>query len=114
MANAIVRRTAGYPCLTPGKEKCYDGRMSIATVTSKGQVTIPKEIRDALHIKQGDRLEFVVDDDGTVRMQPLKIDVRDLFGIVATDRKLSIDEMNEIIRRGWAGSAEPNHEGGER
>ena len=79
--------------------------MSIATVTSKGQVTIPKEVRDALHLKQGDRLEFVVDADGTVRIQPLKVDVRDLFGIVKSDRRLSIEDMNEIIRRGWAGHA---------
>ncbi len=76
--------------------------MPIATVTSKGQVTIPKEVRDALSIHQGDRLEFVVEDDGTVRMRLLNVDIRDLFGIVKTDKHLTIDEMNEVIRQGWA------------
>ena len=40
-----------------------------------------------------------------MRIQPLKVDVRDLFGIVKSDRRLSIEDMNEIIRRGWAGHA---------
>ena len=33
------------------------------------------------------------------------VDVRDLFGVVKSDRRLSIEDMNEIIRRGWAGQA---------
>ena len=45
--------------------------MAHSIVTSKGQTTIPGEIRKALHIKPGDRLEYVVvDDHATIRVQP--------------------------------------------
>ena len=37
-----------------------------ATLTSKGQTTIPKEIRDSLHMKEGDRMTFALLPDGTV------------------------------------------------
>jgi AbrB family looped-hinge helix DNA binding protein len=79
--------------------------MSIATVTSKGQVTIPKDVRDALGIKQGDRLEFVVQEDGSLRVRPLKVDIRDLFGILETDRHVTVEEMNEAIARRCADEA---------
>ncbi|SDX93806.1 MULTISPECIES: AbrB/MazE/SpoVT family DNA-binding domain-containing protein [Halopenitus] len=41
-----------------------------ATVTSKGQVTIPKRIRDALDIDAGTEVEFVLEEDGTIRVRP--------------------------------------------
>jgi AbrB family looped-hinge helix DNA binding protein len=41
-----------------------------ATVTSKGQVTIPKRIRDALDIDAGTEVEFVLEDDGTISVRP--------------------------------------------
>ena len=78
--------------------------MPIATVTSKGQVTIPKAVRDALEIGNGDRLEFVVQDDGSCRVRTLRVDIRDLFGVLKSDLHLTIDEMNEVIRQGWAGT----------
>jgi antitoxin PrlF len=46
--------------------------MTTATMTSKGQITVPKEVRDRLGIQQGDKIEFVVEDGKTVvrRAQP--------------------------------------------
>ncbi|MGZ0745981.1 AbrB/MazE/SpoVT family DNA-binding domain-containing protein [Haloparvum sp. AD34] len=41
-----------------------------ATVTSKGQVTIPKRIRDKLDLEAGTELEFVLEEDGTIRVRP--------------------------------------------
>ena len=83
--------------------------MSIATMTSKGQVTIPKNVREALRLKQGDRLEFVLLDDGTIRVRPLTVDIRDLFGILKTDRHVTVEEMNEVIAERWSrkGRREP-------
>jgi antitoxin PrlF len=40
-----------------------------ATLTSKGQTTIPKEIRDSLHMKEGDLITFTLLPDGTVLMR---------------------------------------------
>ena len=79
--------------------------MPIATLTSKGQVTIPKEVRDRLRLRAGDRVEFVVAEDGTVRVRPVRRDIRDLAGILHDPKRkpLTVEEMNRIIGKGWAG-----------
>ena len=82
--------------------------MPSATVTSKGQLTLPKAIRDLLRLGAGDRVDFIVKDDGTVVLRPATVDVRELKGLL--HRKgltpLSVEEMTAIIRRqGQAGRA---------
>jgi len=49
-------------------------------ITSKGQTTIPKEIRDYLHIQPGDRVDFVVAEDGRVSLEPTTLDIKELEG----------------------------------
>lgn len=73
--------------------------MPSATVTSKGQVTIPKEVRDHLGLQSGDRLSFTVQDDGTVVVKPLTRDVRELGGLLhrPPKRPVSIRQMDEGI-----------------
>ena len=78
--------------------------MSTATMTSKGQVTIPKDVRDRLRLRQGDRLEFVVEDDGSVRMRRRSVDIWGVIGMIKTDRHVTVEEMNEAIRKAGAGS----------
>ncbi len=53
-----------------------------ATLTSKGQTTIPKEIRDGLGLKPGDRMTFTLMPDGTVIMRVKTKSVMDLAGIL--------------------------------
>lgn len=77
--------------------------MPTATITSKGQVTIPTEVRSALGLKQGDRLEFVVLDDGTFNVRPKTRRLRDLVGIVHAKRHATLGEIDVAIREGWAG-----------
>jgi AbrB family looped-hinge helix DNA binding protein len=81
--------------------------MPSATLTSKGQLTLPKAIRDLLRLGAGDRVDFIVKDDGTVVLRPATVDVRELKGLL--HRKgltpLSVEEMNAIIRRRGAGRA---------
>ncbi len=77
--------------------------MASATITSKGQVTIPKDVRDALGLHQGDRLEFSVENDGTIRVRRKTRTLTDLVGIVKTDRRATIQEIETAIRRGWSG-----------
>ena len=51
-----------------------------ATLTSKGQTTIPKEIRDGLGMKRGDRITFTLMPDATVVMRVKSKSVTDLAG----------------------------------
>ena len=75
--------------------------MPTATLTSKGQLTLPKAIRHLLRLSVGDRVDFVVKDDGSVVLRPATVDVRELKGLLHKKgiKPLSIDEMNAIIRR---------------
>jgi len=75
--------------------------MSTSTITSKGQITLPKEIRDRLNLHAGDRLNFIVEPDGTVRIIPLTTSIRELKGILpAPERPVSLEEMEEAIVKG--------------
>ena len=51
-----------------------------ATLTSKGQTTIPKEIRDSLHMKAGDRMTFTLMPDATVVMRVKNKSITDIAG----------------------------------
>lgn len=53
-----------------------------ATLTSKGQTTIPKEIRDGLGMKPGDRISFTLMPDGTVIMRVKRKSVMELAGVL--------------------------------
>jgi AbrB family looped-hinge helix DNA binding protein len=81
--------------------------MPSATLTSKGQLTLPKAIRDLLRVGTGDRVDFVVKDDGTVLLRPATVDVRELKGLLHRKglKPLSVGEMNAIIRRRGGGRA---------
>ena len=56
--------------------------MPASTLTRKGQTTIPKEVRDRLGLNPGDRIDFVIEPDGTVVLRPATIDVRTLRGLL--------------------------------
>ena len=71
--------------------------MSLAKVTSKGQITLPKPIRDYLEIHSGDKIEFLIDHKGRVILTPKTIDIKDAFGIVKAKKHVSLDEMNKSI-----------------
>jgi len=72
-----------------------------ATITSKGQVTIPKTVRDTLKLHAGDRLDFILEADGTVRIVPVTSSIRELKGFVpAPKRTLSLQDMDEAIAKG--------------
>lgn len=60
--------------------------MSVATVTSKGQVTIPKEVRDALGIKERDRVAFIVEGGRAVLVPVKTTDLMSLRGCIASTR----------------------------
>lgn len=76
--------------------------MPTSTLTSKGQTTIPKKIRDELGLKPGDKLEFYLEEEGRVVLRPATRDVRELKGILQRDDGpvLSVEQMNEAIVAG--------------
>jgi antitoxin PrlF len=80
--------------------------IAMSTVTSKGQITIPKAIRDLLRLQAGHRVEFQVDRQGHVIMRAKNVDIRELKGILRSTRKapVSVEEMNEAIARGYSGT----------
>jgi len=89
--------------------------MAIATLTSKGQITLPKAVRDHLHLGNGDRLDFVILGNGEVQVKPVSGSYRELLGMLrrpgrpspseeAIDQELTrlLGEDDERIRRGGA------------
>jgi AbrB family looped-hinge helix DNA binding protein len=76
----------------------------IATLTSKGQLTLPKFLRTELDLHAGDRLDFVLRDGGVLEVVPMKQPVSRLRGMLPKPAKpVTIDEMNEGIAKGAAG-----------
>ena len=76
-----------------------------ATITSKGQITVPKAVRDRLHLRPGDKVEFLVDDDGTVRVIPVTATLSQLKGMVQRPKRaVSLTEMEKAISKGAAKS----------
>ncbi len=72
--------------------------MPKAKLTSKGQVTIPKSVRDALGVGPGDRLTFHVHQNGTVTLEAATIDWRALVGSVKSAvQGVTIEQMDEGI-----------------
>ncbi len=76
----------------------------MATVTSKGQITIPKEVRDALRLQAGDRVLFRQREDGSYVLEPATRDIESLFGILKPKvRGVTVEQVNETVRRRGAG-----------
>ena len=75
--------------------------MPTATVTTKGQVTIPKAVRDVLRVDSGDQIDFVVTDQGDVLVRGVNVDVRELRGLLKRPRRraVTVEEMKRAILR---------------
>ena len=56
--------------------------MPTATMTTKGQITIPKEVRERLRLAPGDRVDFVIDDRGVFVLRPAGRTARELYGFL--------------------------------
>jgi AbrB family looped-hinge helix DNA binding protein len=75
--------------------------MATATVTSKGQITIPAQVRAELGLSAGDRVEFVDLGQGQYAIMAATRSIKELKGIFRGRRKkpVSIEEMNRVIAR---------------
>ena len=69
------------------------------TVTSKGQVTIPVEVRERLGVRGGGKLHFALEADDRVVMTPVDLSVRRLYGILGEPmRSLTVEDMDRAVR----------------
>jgi AbrB family looped-hinge helix DNA binding protein len=72
--------------------------MPTATMTSKGQITIPIKIRKALGLGAGDKIDFVEIENGRFAIKPRTASIRDLKGCIPKlDYVPTIEEMDEAI-----------------
>ena len=71
----------------------------LATVTDKGQVTVPKEIRDRLGIEPGVKLDFRIQPDGTLRVHVLRRGAAGLYGLLHRSGRpaVPVERMNEAV-----------------
>jgi antitoxin PrlF len=77
--------------------------MATSTVTSKGQITLPRSVRQALGLSAGDKVDFVPMEGG-FKLMPLRRDIRTLKGRFAgrVERPVTIEEMDDAIARAAA------------
>lgn len=72
--------------------------MSVATVTSKGQVTIPVDVRTGLGLRPGSRLAFVPTGTGGYEIHPEVASIKTLKGAVARPSSpVSVEQMNDAV-----------------
>jgi antitoxin PrlF len=75
----------------------------IATLTSKGQITLPKPIREKLRLHAGDKLDFILRDDGRVEMVPRKTGLADLKGMIPPPvTGVTLADMDRAVAEGAA------------
>jgi len=73
----------------------------IATMTSKGQLTLPIEARRKLGLRAGTKVDLIITDDDHLEMIPLNDSVKGLKGMVPKPKKsLTLDEMDQAISSG--------------
>ena len=74
--------------------------MAHSILTSKGQITIPKVVRNKLNLKTGDKVDFKIK-DGEVTLVPVSKPVSEVFGILSREKQepVSVDAMNDAIKK---------------
>ena len=78
--------------------------MSTATITSKGQITIPAKVRSDMGLSTGDRVDFIRMEDGHYAVVPASHSIKSLKGIVPRPAKpVSLDDMQAAIAAGATG-----------
>lgn len=73
--------------------------MATATLTSRGRITLPEEVRNHLRVAAGDQVDFILEDGGTVRLAPVVASVRRLYGVLhqAGRPAPGLDEIHEAV-----------------
>jgi AbrB family looped-hinge helix DNA binding protein len=75
--------------------------MAESTITTKGQCVVPKKIREYLRLNPGDKIDFVIQEDGEVYVRPVILDVRELKGQMKKPgrKPVSLKEIEKAVRK---------------
>jgi AbrB family looped-hinge helix DNA binding protein len=76
--------------------------VALSTLTSKGQITIPKGLRESMSIDTGDKVEFIINEQNEIVIKPITKKAIEVFGQLSKYKKnspVSIEEMNEAINK---------------
>jgi len=70
-------------------------------MTSKGQTTVPRVVREHLRLQSGDQIDFVIHPDGSVSVRPSTVHVKELKGMLHRKnmKAVSIEKMNAAVRK---------------
>ena len=76
--------------------------MATSTLTSKGQITVPKAIRDHLSLEAGDRVDFMINEDGTVEVRTLERPIDELYGFLHRPgvAAVSLEQIDAAVAEG--------------
>jgi antitoxin PrlF len=73
--------------------------MPKATVTYKGQITLPKAVREQLGVRPGDRVSFREIEGGVIVVEADTVDLMELKGVMRSRKRgVTVEQMNETIR----------------
>ena len=76
--------------------------MSTITLTTKGQLTLPKNVRNRLKIQSGDKREVYLQEDGSILLQPATVDIKELYGLLPKPSKpVSLEDGCRHPARCW-------------
>ena len=104
--NAQLRLLFDSKVILPYTGLGFRGRMTLLTITAKGQVTLKRDLLKHLGVSPGEKIEADKLPDGRIVVRAVAQDgaITDFLGCLAQRRgpKLTIDEMNEIGTQGWA------------
>ena len=74
--------------------------MALTTLTAKGQITIPKFVREALNLRSGDKVEILIEDDKAI-LKPVSKRVNEVFGKLHQKgtKRYSVKEMDALLKK---------------
>ncbi|HQU15399.1 MAG: hypothetical protein B7Z66_08600 [Chromatiales bacterium 21-64-14] len=74
--------------------------MSEARLSSKGQITVPRDIRERLKLNRGDKVRFRIADDGQVVLEAARHHIGELYGLLRRKgrKPVAVESMDEAIR----------------
>lgn len=78
----------------------------VATITSKGQLTLPAAVRRQLGIDVGDRVAIVIEDQEEARLRRVEHDIRSVRGLIVSPTGLESQDFDELIEEAMADHAD--------